>query len=101
MPRWRSRVTRGVRSQATSAHTETVTATGVGLDGAWTCTGLTETNATSHSLPWSFSNANYKSADETGTLAFTMTPAATTTTVTIYTGASVHVQRLRARRRPR
>ena len=60
-----------------------MTVTGVGGDGVLYTTGLTGTDANSYSLPWSFSNANYKSADESGTLAFTITPAATTTTVTI------------------
>ena len=66
----------------TLAHTQTVTVTGVG-GGVLYTTGLTGTNADSFTQAWSFSNANYKSVDESGTLAFTITPAATTTTVTI------------------
>jgi uncharacterized repeat protein (TIGR01451 family) len=59
-----------------SPHTQTVTVTGVGTDGVLFTTSLPGTNAGSYSLPWSFSNANYTASAESGTLAFTISPAA-------------------------
>ena len=61
-------------------HTQTVTVTGVGNDGTLYTTNLSGTNAASYSQAWSFSNANYNSIGESGTLAFTIGQAALTVT---------------------
>ena len=61
-------------------HTQTVTVTGVGNLTLYT-TSVSGTNAGSYSQAWSFSNANYISAGESGTLSFTISQASSTTTV--------------------
>jgi hypothetical protein len=68
-----------------SAHTQTVTVTGVGSDGVLYTTDLTGTNAGSYSQPWSFdSNPNYELVN--GTLSFVIAKATATVSVTGYTG---------------
>ena len=61
-------------------HTQIVTVTGVGNVTLYT-TSLSGTNAASYNQAWSFSNANYNSAGESGTLSFSIGQASTTTTV--------------------
>src|SRR6185312_13906508 len=66
-----------------TAHTQSVTVTGVPVDGQLYATSLTGTNAGSYSDPWSFSsNPNYKAVN--GTLAFSIAKANATVTVTPY-----------------
>jgi hypothetical protein len=77
-----------------SAHTQTVTVSGVGSDGVLYTTSLSGTNAGSYSLPWSFSsNSNYNPVS--GTLSFTISKASSSTTVTDaggpYTGGTYGV----------
>ena len=59
-----------------AAHTRIVTVTGVGGDGVVYSTSLSGTDAGAYSLPWSFGNGNYISADESGTLSFGIAQAA-------------------------
>ena len=66
-----------------TAHTQTVTVTGVGGNVLYT-TSLTETNAGSYSQSWSFSNNNYTSANESGTLSFSIAKANANISVTGY-----------------
>ena len=69
-----------------SQHTQTVTVSGVGNDGTLYATSLSGTNAGAYSQPWSFSNGNYNPVDESGTLAFSIGKASSTTTVNINGG---------------
>ncbi len=66
-----------------TAHTQTVTVTGVPADGQLYTTGLSGTSAGNYSQAWSFgNNANYTAA--TGTLSFTISQASATFGVTPY-----------------
>jgi hypothetical protein len=66
-----------------TAHTQTVTVTGVLADGQMYTTSLADTNAGSYSQAWSFSsNSNYSPVG--GTLMFTIAKANATISVTPY-----------------